>query len=147
MKVTLSLHICGCRFAHIPHTAWWGLAGSNRRPPACERACNVTFRLKRLFPPLFARKALLFRTLVSTASESSETVGGLLCGQQGFPQNNAHYTPLAFARGAIVFIRFFCLITTPCSSQNLRRSRQRTASKLSMQKFLRLIFNIIQNQP
>ena len=40
---------------------------------------------------------------MSTVSECSETVGGLLCGQQQFPQNNTHYTPLAFTREVIAF--------------------------------------------
>lgn len=37
---------------------------------------------------------MLFATLMSTVSECSETVGGLLCGQQGFLHNNTQYTPL-----------------------------------------------------
>ncbi|MDE8718752.1 hypothetical protein PZH37_17350, partial [[Eubacterium] siraeum] len=35
----------------------------------------------------------LFGAPQSTVSECSETVGGLLCGQQQLPQNNTHYTP------------------------------------------------------
>nr|DAZ35440.1 MAG TPA: hypothetical protein [Caudoviricetes sp.] len=49
------------------------------------------------------KRTVLFGTLISTVSECSETVGGLLCGQQGFPQNKTHYTPLAFTREAIAF--------------------------------------------
>lgn len=105
MKVTLSLHICGCRFAHIPHTAWWGLAGSNRRPPACERACNGTFRLKQLFPPLYARKATLFGTLISIVSKCSETVNGQACGHFCKATLNMN-----FRFGIKAVLRFFCPI-------------------------------------
>ena len=70
---------------------------------APKRIYDGTFRRKWLFPPLSARKTALFGTPQSTVSECSETVGGLLCGQQGFLQNNTHYTPLVITREGIAF--------------------------------------------
>lgn len=55
------------------------------------------------FRPLSARQTALFGAPQSTVSECSETVGGLLCGQQGFPWNHMPASPLAFTREAIAF--------------------------------------------
>ena len=68
-----------------------------------KRTYEGTFRRKWLFLPLSARKTALFGAPQSTVFECSETVGGLLCGQQQFPRNNMSYTPLALTRGAIAF--------------------------------------------
>ncbi len=78
-----------------------------------KRIYDGTFRRKWLFPPLSARKTALFGAPQSTVSECSETVGGLLCGQQGFLQNNTQYTPLAFTRGAIAFYTVIITLNNP----------------------------------
>lgn len=89
------------RKTSISADLWSEWRGSNSRPPHPKRIYDGTFRRKWLFPPLSAWKTALFATLMSTVSECSETVGGLLCGQRQFPRNNMSYTPPAFTRGAI----------------------------------------------
>ena len=66
----------------------------------------------RAFPPLSAQKTALFGAPQFTVSECSETVGGLLCGQQQFLQNNTRYTLLVITREAI----FYTVIITPTST-------------------------------
>ena len=85
----------------------------NLRHLGPKRIYDGTFRGKWLFSPLSARKAALFGTLISTVSECSETVGGLLCGQQQFPQNNTHYTPLEITREAIAFYTVIITLNNP----------------------------------
>ena len=92
---------------------WSEWRGSNSRPPHPKRIYDGTFRRKWLFPPLSARKTVLFGALVSTVSECSETVGGLLCGQQGFLQNNTHYTPFVITREAIAFYTVIITLNNP----------------------------------
>ena len=65
------------------------------------------------FRPLSARKTALFGAPQSTVSECSETVGGLLCGQQQFPQNNTHYTPFVITREAIAFYTVIITLNNP----------------------------------
>ena len=77
----------------------------NLRHLGPKRIYDGTFRGKCLFSPLSARKTALFGAPQSTVSECSETVGGLLCGQQQFPRNNMNYTPLAITRETFAFIR------------------------------------------
>ena len=78
-----------------------------------KRIYDGTFRRKWLFPPLSARKTALFATPQSTVSECSETVGGLLCGQQGFPWNHMPASPLAFTREAIAFYTAIITLNNP----------------------------------
>ena len=85
----------------------------NLRHLGPKRTYEGTFRRKWLFPPLSAWKTALFGTLISTVSECSETVGGLLCGQQQFPQNNTHYTPLVIMREAIAFYTVIITLNNP----------------------------------
>ena len=94
-------------------TLWSECGDSNTRHLAPKRIYEGAFRRKWLFPPLSARKTALFSTLVSTVSECSETVGGLLCGQQQFPQNNTHYTPFVITREAIAFYTVIITLNNP----------------------------------
>ena len=72
-----------------------------------KRIYDGTFRRKWLFPPLSARKTVLFSTLISTVSECSGTVGGLLCGQQDFLQNNTVNASLFYARGNCLLFDYY----------------------------------------
>ena len=74
---------------------------------------NTFYAHLQRFLVLFNLFYLLFDTLISTVSECSETVGGLLCGQQGFMQNNTHYTPLAFTREVIAFYTVIITLNNP----------------------------------
>ena len=85
----------------------------NLRHLGPKRTYEGTFRRKWIFPPLSTWKTALFGTLISTVSECSETVGGLLCGQQQFPQNNTHYTPLVIMREAIAFYTVIITLNNP----------------------------------
>ena len=66
------------------------------------------FCLYGLFSALSAPKTMLFGTLIRICSECSETVGGLLCGQQDFLRINMLHRLSFLNEGHFSFLPLLC---------------------------------------
>ena len=69
-------------------TRWWGLAGSNRRPPACElKYIDIIYYF--MLHTVFSNPANNeFKHYFSTVSVCSDPVYGQQCGQKYLPNNS-----------------------------------------------------------